>query len=169
MRNQLPTRRSAIASATAGCAVIMGFGAAAMPRPKNDLAGPEKALRAFLRAFENCDLPAMEAAFAPKATSFDRAPPVPGDLSLYRRRGGMPAGMRQLALTLPMTQPGPPYHRVQPDNLSVERHGDLAVAMFELDGPDNLGRRTVILRRYGERWLIVHLHASNVYRPSSAP
>ncbi len=169
MRDQFLTRRKAIAAAAAGCAAIVDLGATAVPLPTTDPAGPEKALRAFLRAFENCDLPAMEAAFAPEATSFDRAPPVPGDLSLYRRKSGMPAGMRQLALALPTAQLGPPYHHLQPANLSVERYDDFAIAMFELEGADNLGRRTVILRRYGEHWLIVHLHASNVYLPSSAP
>lgn len=158
--HHLLTRRGAIAAAAIGCVGLGSVPADAGPKPAT---GPEEALRAFLRAFENCDLAAMESAFAPGATNFDRAPREPGDLSLYRRKAGMPAGMRQLALALPKTKPGPPYHRVEPSNLVVDRHGDLAIATFELDAADNLGRRTVVLQRQTGRWMIVHIHASNVY------
>jgi len=121
------------------------------------------ALLAFLRAFENCDLPSMEAAFAPDATCFDRAPREPGDLALYRRAMGMPAGMRQLAATLPRTAAGPPYQRLDPRNLACKTYGEVAVCTFELDGADSLGRRTIILRNRGRGWKIIHIHASNVY------
>lgn len=123
----------------------------------------QEALLAFLRAFEDCDLPRMEAAFAPGATYFDRAPRQPADLAQYRRGTGMPAGMRQLAATLPRNAAGPPYQRLEPRNLACEVHGEIALCTFELDGPDSLGRRTIILRREAWTWKIIHVHASNVY------
>ena len=142
-----------------GAAVVPG-GLASAARVE---AGPQDALLAFLRAFENCDLPRMEAAFARDATCFDRAPADPGDLAPYHRAAGMPPGMRHLALTLPKTVPGPPYHRVDPQGLACVLHGDIALCTFELEDADNLGRRTVVLRHEADAWKIIHIHASNIY------
>jgi len=124
---------------------------------------PEAALLAFLHAFEDCDLPRMEAAFAPDATCFDRAPREPGDLAQYHRAMGMPAGMRQLAANLPRSAAGPPYQRLDPRNLACDAYGEIALCTFELDGADNLGRRTIVMRKHAEGWKIIHIHASNVY------
>jgi ketosteroid isomerase-like protein len=123
----------------------------------------QAALLSFLRAFEDCDLARMEVAFARDATCFDRAPREPGNLASYRRAAGMPAGMRQLASTLPARVPGPPYQRLIPRNLACETYGEIALCTFELDGADGLGRRTIVLRRQAEGWKITHIHASNVY------
>lgn len=125
----------------------------------------ETALLDFLRAFEDCDLPRMEAAFAPDATSFDRASNAPVDaLEPYRRASGMPAGMRKIATELPKTKPGPPYHRVQPLDLLIQSAGHVAVCTFHLEGDNSLGRRTVVLQRLPSGWKIIHVHASNVQR-----
>lgn len=138
------------ASVTAACAT--------MPA-----ADARETLLAFLHAFENCDLPQMEAAFAPDATHFDRAlPTASGDLGVYRRGQGMPPGMRHLAETLPQTQAGPPYHHVAPEDLLVQGDRDVAVCSFHLPSADSLGRRTVVLQRRGGAWKIIHIHASNV-------
>jgi len=123
----------------------------------------QAALLAFLRAFEDCDLPRMEAAFASGATSFDRAPKEPGDLARYRRKAGMPEGMRQLAANLPKSAAGPPYQPLDPQNLACDVYGEIALCTFELAGPDSLGRRTIILRREARAWKIIHVHASNIY------
>lgn len=125
---------------------------------------PESALRAFLSAFENCDLLAMEAAFAPDATSFDRALPTAADPDAHRRTPGMPRGMRELATKLRRAGGAPPYHRLEPHDLLIQRSGDMAVCSFHLDAPDGLGRRTVVLQRRHDGWKIIHLHASNVAR-----
>ena len=121
------------------------------------------ALLAFLHAFENCDLSAMEAAFAPDATFFDRvAPDATEELAHYRRGQGMPPGMRALAESLPRTSPGPPYHHVTPVDLLIQGSADVAVCSFHLEGGDTLGRRTVVLVRREGGWRILHIHASNV-------
>lgn len=151
-------RRDAVGGFLGAALVPGGLAGAALAE-----SGPQAALLAFLRAFENCDLPRMEAAFAPDATCFDRAPADPADLAPYHRAMGMPAGMRHLALTLPKTVPGPPYHRVDPQGLACVLHGDIALCTFELEGDDNLGRRTVVLRNEADGWKIIHIHASNIY------
>jgi ketosteroid isomerase-like protein len=132
----------------------------------DDAASAEAALMAFLRSFAACDLPAMEAAFAPDATSFNAVNAGTGDPAPERqslkRAPGMPDGMRRLALTLPKERPGPPYHR--PDlinDLMVQVVGDIALCTFHFDNPERLGRRTVILVRRAGGWKILHLHASN--------
>ncbi|MFO6447161.1 nuclear transport factor 2 family protein [Erythrobacter sp. NE805] len=126
----------------------------------------EAALMAFLRSFAACDLPAMEAAFAPDATSFDALTAGTSDGAPHReslkRRSGMPEGMRRIALALPAERSGPPYHR--PDliqDLHVQVEGDVALCTFHFDNPDRLGRRTIVLVRRAGRWRILHVHASN--------
>jgi len=123
----------------------------------------ESVLLSFLRSFENCDLPRMESAFAEDATYFDRARSTETqDLSNYRRGRGMPAGMRRLAQQLPTTNPGPPYHRLTPEDLLIQEEDDVAVCSFHLASQGALGRRTIILRRRAGRWEIIHIHASNI-------
>jgi len=156
------TRREALSGAVVA-------GAATTPGAAKQSESPEAALHAFLKAFEDCDLPRMEAAFAHDASYFDRAAGTVEDLGPYHRGKGMPVGMRQLALELPQTASGPPYHRVEPQNLTCEVYGALALCTFELEHPDNLGRRTVALRKQKEGWKIVHIHASNVYRTAPDP
>ncbi len=129
--------------------------------------GPRDALIAFLKAFERCDLDAMQAAFADDATCFDRivlsARATPGiDLGHYRRLMGMPPGMRQVALTLPNDHPGPPYQDLTPKDLMIQAGQDMAVCTFHLDYPHILCRRTVVLALRGAKWKILHIHASNV-------
>lgn len=134
---------------------------------ENDAASAEAALRAFLRSFANCDLPAMEAAFAPDATSFDgltasAGGALPGRTSL-KRAAGMPAGMRRVAERYKQERPGPPYHR--PDliqDLLVQVAGDMALCTFHFDNPDRLGRRSIVLVRREGVWRILHIHASNL-------
>jgi hypothetical protein len=56
---------------------------------------------------------------------------------------------------------------LQPHNLYIQRFGDIAIATFHLDDrPGVLNRRTIVLHRMGDRWKIVHLHASEVAVPA---
>jgi ketosteroid isomerase-like protein len=156
----MPTRRETL-NGIAGAACLAAEPISAAVTDDS----PQAALAAFLHAFENCDLPRMEAAFANDATCFDRAPRGPlGDFSPYRLAPGMPAGMRELATTLPRRVPGPPYQRVEPNNLACRIVGDIALCTFELDSADDLGRRTVVFIRQARAWKILHIHASNLYR-----
>ncbi len=141
--------------------------APAMASGADDAAAAEAALRAFLRSFANCDLPAMEAAFAPDAASFDAltasANGALPDKARMKRAPGMPALMRRIAQTFPKQRPGPPYHR--PDliqDLLVQVVGDVAICTFHFDNPDRLGRRSIVLVRRSGAWRILHLHASNL-------
>jgi hypothetical protein len=147
----------------------IGLGLALTATPalgEGDGASAEAALRAFLRSFADCDLAAMEAAFAPEATSFDLL--VAGDddeapeKSALKRASGIPQTMRKIAQELPKERPGPPYHRPDLiDDLQVQVVGDMALCTFHFDRPERLGRRSIVLVRRAGQWRILHLHASN--------
>lgn len=51
-----------------------------------------------------------------------------------------------------------------PEDLRVDLMGEAAVVSFNIRNPNVTSRRTFIWRRYGNRWLIAHFHASN-FRP----
>lgn len=154
------SRRLALGAAVAGAAGVARAEA-------GDLrAEAEATLRAFLRAFENDDLRAMEAAFAPDAVSFDMVVAAPNgsappDLQALRRKSGMPPSMRALVERTPKPASGPPYRRLDPKDLLVTVAGEMALCTFHLEGPTSLARRTIVLVRRGGVWKILHIHASN--------
>lgn len=151
-------------------AIGLGLALAAVPAAaaaQDGAASAEAALRAFLRSFADCDLTAMEAAFAPDSTSFDAltaGPNAPAQtLAAMKRAPGMPATMRRVAERMKQERPGPPYHRPdQIDDLLVQVVGDMALCTFQFDDPDRIGRRTIVLVRRAGTWRILHLHASNL-------
>jgi len=51
---------------------------------------------------------------------------------------------------------------IKPDHLLVQASGDLGLVSFETIPGAMLNRRTFVFRRVGGRWLIVHIHASNL-------
>jgi len=50
--------------------------------------------------------------------------------------------------------------RLDLEDVKVQRFGDAAIATFHIRDGD-LSRRTLVLRRSHDDWLIQHLHASN--------
>jgi hypothetical protein len=63
---------------------------------------------------------------------------------------------------------GPPYHRLQPEDLQTQMLGaDSAVVTFHLRNSQRIARRTLVMRKVQGTWLIAHLHASNHYLPSA--
>jgi ketosteroid isomerase-like protein len=152
---------------TAICLGLVLTAAPVAATSQDDAASAEAALRAFLRNFANCDLPAMEAAFAPDATSFDAVTASAGGtlptIAGMKRHPGMPPTMRRIAEQLAKERPGPPYHRPDLiDDLQVQLVGDVAICSFHFDSPKRLGRRTIVLVRRAAVWRIQHLHASNL-------
>ena len=55
----------------------------------------------------------------------------------------------------------------RPEELQVQRMGGAALVTFQATNPNVTSRRTVVLRRDGGRWRIVHLHGSNIRAGSS--
>jgi hypothetical protein len=141
------SRRFAL-GAVAVAAVAPGAQAASLE------AGAEAALKAFLKAFENDDLAAMEASFDAGATAFDpvvagRMDAAPLDLPALHRQPGMPPTMRALVQSSLKTGSGPPYRKLEPKDLLVQVEGPIAVCTFHLENPGALARRTIVLVRRG--------------------
>ena len=64
---------------------------------------------------------------------------------------------------------------ITPRNVSIQMFDDLAIVTAHLSDlpttpirePMTFSRRTFVLRQVGDRWLIVHLHASNYLLPAT--
>ena len=64
---------------------------------------------------------------------------------------------------------------ITPRDVNIQMSGDLAVVTAHLSDlpttpirePMTFSRRTFVLRQVGDRWLIVHLHASNYLLPAT--
>jgi ketosteroid isomerase-like protein len=58
----------------------------------------------------------------------------------------------------------PPYLDIVPKEIRVQLLDSVAIVSFILEDPELIGRRTFILNKTKERWMIVHLHASGAMR-----
>jgi ketosteroid isomerase-like protein len=112
------------------------------------------AMSGFMSALNAVDLDAMSSYFADNITAFvpatraDRADGKAAVVEIFRSF---------------VTQQKTPTHLV-PEDLRVDVVGDAAIVTFQIRNPAVTSRRTFIWRRYGDRWLIAHFHASN-FRP----
>ena len=119
-----------------------------------------QAVTRFLTAFENIDMPTFIACFADDATVFFPAP-EPAD-----RFDGKPAIAQHFSKVFAAIRAsasgGPPYHELQPQDLQVTLLGPhAALVTFHLRNSQRIARRTLVLVKVNDRWLIQHLHASN--------
>jgi hypothetical protein len=118
--------------------------------------------REFLRAFENLDMKQFIACFADDATVFFPMPEPPervhGKQAIQQRFEGVFASIRSTAKS------GPPFHRLVPEDLSIQLTpgpGHTTVVSFHLRNEERIARRTLVLTKMNGQWLIIHLHASN--------
>ena len=100
------------------------------------------------------------ACFADNATVFFPMPEPPerveGKQAIQQRFERVFASIRSTARS------GPPFHHLVPEDLSIQlMPGDTAVVSFHLRNEERIGRRTLVLRKMNDQWLIIHLHASN--------
>lgn len=51
---------------------------------------------------------------------------------------------------------------IQPKDVRIQMLSNSVIVSFHLNDPDLFGRRTLILEKRDNQWLIVHLHASGV-------
>jgi ketosteroid isomerase-like protein len=106
-------------------------------------------------AFSQLQLDEMLACFADDATAFF---PVEHQ---RLRLSGKPAIRAAFARVLAGVRAGGAIQlRLEQEDVLVQTFGELAVITFHLAG-EHLSRRTFVLRRAGDRWLIVHFHGSN--------
>jgi hypothetical protein len=115
----------------------------------------------FLKSFEDLDLDAFMDCFAPDASVFF-PPPEPPD-----RFDGKEAIREHFALVFSSIRKSsdatkPPYHHLPPKRLTITMLSETAALVtFELENKERIARRTLVVVRSSNGWLIKHLHASN--------
>lgn len=122
---------------------------------------------AFVTALNNADLDALVGTFAEDATVFLPFLSGPARVTGKERiRGAFDPFLQRVRAS----GEGPPYMRNNPVDVHVQHFDGTAVVTFHLGQlpvptakePSPFSRRTVVLRQSGGKWLIVHLHASNM-------
>lgn len=113
----------------------------------------------FIQAFENLDMPAFIECFAEDATVFF---PAPEPAERHDGRRAIKQHFEQIFEVIRKEAvSGPPFHRILPEETSVQFLGEQAAAVtFHLRYSGALARRTLVLRKSETGWLIAHLHAS---------
>ncbi len=55
---------------------------------------------------------------------------------------------------------GPPYLNISPTDRKIQLFGNVAVVSLHFELGDEFHRRTLILEKHNNKWLINHIHAS---------
>ena len=123
----------------------------------------------FLWAFENLDMHEFIRCFADDATVFFPIPEPPqrydGKAAIQEHFEQVFAGIRKGS-----TASAPPYHHLAPQDQVVQLLGpDAALVSFHLRNAERVARRTLVLKKTDGKWLIEHLHGSNVSLAPGAP
>src|SRR5262245_43993903 len=131
-----------------------------------DLAQRERQVRQatdqFLRAFEDLDMQRFMQCFTEDANVFF---PVPESPNRFDGREAIQRHFEQVfaAICQSSASSTPPFHHLVPEHLQVQLVGDTAaVVTFQMTNTERVARRTLVLQKRGDKWLIAHLHASNV-------
>lgn len=121
----------------------------------------EAAARRFIVAFNNLDMTAFLDLFADDATIIH--PPSGPPRTFPKRVQGKQEIHRTFQVVFDLIRGGrttAPYQDLQPRDLLIQEYDGLAVLTFHLGTDTRVSRRTLVFRRIGSDWKIVHLHAS---------
>ena len=134
-----------------------------VPRKNSEERDVLAAAASFIEAFNNLDWERFRATFADDATVFfPSEAPTRAD-----GRSAVEAGFKPMFDDGKKRGGGPPYLHIEPKDMKVQLAGDVAVITFHLPRQGYVARRTIVWRKRGEKWLIVHLHASGVELPKA--
>lgn len=122
----------------------------------------QKAVDAFIEAFNNLDWEKFRLSFTDDATVFFPFPQVPRRAT---GRAEVEDVFKRFFDAARKQKPGPPYLNIEPKDVKIQRLKDAAIVTFHLGGEEAVGRRTVVFQKQGKRWLIAHLSASSMTKP----
>ena len=145
---------AALAGAVPAGSAVAAPDASSNPAPAPS--GPEAAIHAFVSAFNALDRARFDALFAEDVTLFFPSSPFP-----VRRVEGKEATLEWFGRFFDSARKRGPTLGIKPQDLKVQDYGEVAIATFHLGGGERVGRRTLVLRRHADQWLIAHLHASS--------
>ena len=128
---------------------------------------PSEVVTAFLSAFNNLDVRQLESLFADDATAFlpsiASGPRLNGRVAIAQAIEPMFAAER-----VRLSSHGAPYLSLQARDVKVQRLSrTVAVVSFDVGTAQVFSRRTLVVEAVGGRWLIAHLHASNIRERSA--
>jgi ketosteroid isomerase-like protein len=137
--------------------VGVGFAQAGARTPES----LERRLSGFVTAFDDLDWEKFRTFFTEDATVFHPAAP-----NLKRTDGREAFEQAWLGVFERIRKnsgkTAPPYMELQPKDVRIQYlEDDVALVTFHLDDGVVLGRRTMVWKREGLVWRIVHVHASN--------
>lgn len=126
------------------------------------------ALAEFVNALNALDAERLGRTLADDVSVFFPGPPFPA--ARIQGRANVQNAFTQLFAAL--RQRGTRNVSLSPTGIEVQLYGDTAVATFHLISGREVGRRTLVLRRAGARWLVANMHASVApmqQRPAATP
>lgn len=134
--------------------ILTLFLGACATAPSVDTGSVTEAMNGFMDSLNALDPDAIGATLAPDVTAFfPSAKP--------ERLEGKDAVDAVFRAFCEESRKATARTNIVPEAMTVTRSGDLAVVSFQVVHPAVVSRRTFVFRRHGEKWLIVHLHASN--------
>ena len=144
----------------AASVALLTIGCATAPESTTTVTieSPEAAAADFLAAFNALDASRFDASFAEDVTMFFPDGPFPQG----RVEGKQAVTAAFHSFFAMAKERGATRLNIQPLDMKVQNYGAFAVASFHLRGNGNIGRRSLVLRREGSEWRIVHFHASSL-------
>jgi len=119
---------------------------------------PRDVMDSLVDAFNGFAAVDLRSLLAEDATAFL---PMPEHAELVRGRDEILAILTPLLEADRQRRGGQPLNLV-PKDVVIQQHGRSAVVTFDVGTADVHSRRTLVLERRDGRWMIIHLHASNV-------
>lgn len=146
---------AAIHAIVTGLLVALLFVSGVSAQSDSGRDGPLATVQTFIKANETRDLELIVSTFADDATVFFPGEPQTRVTGKENIRHVFAALFQQRAGVI----------SIKPTDVVVQLFGDIAIVTAHLERPataPGTSRRTFVLRRTGDRWLIVHHHASNM-------
>lgn len=109
----------------------------------------------FINAFSRLDLDEMMSCYADDATAFF---PIAHRTTFLDGKEEIRKAFSEVISKVHAA--GLESLKMEPEDVKIQKLGDTAIATFQIRD-DDLSRRTLVLRRDQDYWIIQHLHASN--------